>query len=507
MSAGVQPVRSPVDGSLLRELPVQGEAEVREAVNRARQPQRAWARMSVADRARRMRRLARVLAERGDEIAASVRAETGKPPSEALAEVVVAVDLIRYYARVAARHLAPRRTGTGWLLSKSGWVEREPYGVIGAITPWNYPFIIAMDCVTPALFAGNGVVIKPSEFTPITTLLIPDLCAQAGIPAELVQVVTGDGSTGRALIGSGVDRVVFTGSTATGRKVMETASHTLTPVTLELGGKDAAIVLEDADLERAARGIVFGGFFNAGQTCISVERVFVVRSVHEAFVAHVVGATNELRAGTDPEADVGPMITAQQMGIVEGQVRDALSRGARALTGGARASVDGRVFPPTVLVDVDDSMEVMNAETFGPVLPIAAVADADEAVERANASGYGLFASVWTGDRARGLQVARRLRAGGVSVNDVLSHYSVPQLPVGGVGESGFGRRRGLEALDEMTRTRTLLSDRFGLRREPWWFPYSSGSTRLMRSMLDWRGRGGVGGIVRAARRLLGGDS
>ncbi|HKJ02477.1 MAG TPA: aldehyde dehydrogenase family protein, partial [Longimicrobiales bacterium] len=218
-------------------------------------------------------------------------------------------------------------------------------------------------------------------------------------------------------------------------------------------------------------------------------------------------ATRELRAGTDALADVGPMITAPQMAIVEGQVRDAVAQGARALTGGARAPGEGRIFPPTVLVDVTDSMAVMSEETFGPVLPITAVGDEDEAVAKANATGYGLFASVWTRDRARGLRVARRLRAGGVSVNDVLSHYSVPNLPVGGVGDSGFGRRRGLEALDEMTRTRTLLSDRLGLRREPWWFPYSAGSTRMMLGVLQWRGRGGLRGLLRAARTLLGRSS
>lgn len=452
-----------------------------------------------------MRRLAGVLASRGEEIAASIRAETGKPLSEALAEVLVSVDLIRYYARAARRHLAPRRPGTGWMVSKSGWVEREPYGVIGAITPWNYPFIIAMDSVTPALFAGNGIVLKPSEFTPITTLLIPELCVEAGIPADLVQVVTGDGTTGRALVGSGVDRVVFTGSTPTGRKVMEAAAQTLTPVTLELGGKDAAIVLEDADLERAARGVVFGGFFNAGQTCISVERVFVVRSIYDAFVTRVVETTKELRAGVDANADVGPLITEQQFAIVEGQVRDALAKGARTLTGGARVSDATRVFPPTVLVDVDDSMAVMTEETFGPLLPIVPVVDEDDAVERANQTAFGLFASVWTKDRKRGIRVARRLRVGGVSINDVLTHYGVAQLPMGGVGQSGFGRRRGLDALDEMTRTRTLFVDRSGLRRELWWFPYSARSANLMRGILEWRGRGGLAGAFGAVRRLLGG--
>jgi acyl-CoA reductase-like NAD-dependent aldehyde dehydrogenase len=499
-------VRSPVDGTTLLDLAVQSGDEVRTAVERARAAQAGWAALSPSVRARRMRRLATVLADRGDDIAACVRSETGKPPSDAVAEVVVTVDLIRYYARVAPRHLAPRRPGTGWMLTKKGWVEREPHGVIGAITPWNYPFIIAMDCVVPALFAGNAVVIKPSEFTPVTTLMIPDLCAEAGLPAELVQVVTGDGTTGRALIGSGVDRVVFTGSTATGRKVMEAASHTLTPVTLDLGGKDAAIVLDDADLERAARGIVFGGFFNAGQTCIAVERVFVMRSVYHDFVARVVEATRALKVGTDASADVGPMITKPQMEVVSRQVRDALSLGARALTGGV-ASDDGRVFPPTVLVDVDDTMRIMTDETFGPVLPIAAVADEDEAVARVNATGYGLFGSVWTGDRARGVRVARRLRTGGVSINDVLSHYSVAQLPMGGVGQSGYGRRRGLEALEEMTRTRTLLVDRFGMKREPWWFPYSAASLRLMRGTLAWRGHGGLGGLLRGLRRWTGGDA
>lgn len=507
MTGRVFDVRSPADGSVLATLPVMGVEAVREAVARGRTAQEGWAERGAPSRAGVMRELARVMARRGDEIADTIRAETGKPRVEALAEVVVSADLVRYYARVAPRHLRTRRVGGGWLLSKAGWVDRDPLGVVGGITPWNYPFVLVMDCVTPALFAGNAVVLKPSELSPLSALLVPDLVDEAGVPRELVQVVTGDGSTGEALVESGVDRVVFTGSTATGRRVMSAAARTLTPVTLELGGKDPAIVLEDADLERAARGVVFGGFFNSGQTCISVERVYVVREVYEPFVARVAELARALRPGSGAGADVGPMISPAQMEVVEGQVADALARGARVLSGGTRSGADPGIFLPTVLVDVQDAMVVMSEESFGPLLPILAVADEAEAVARANASPYGLFASVWTGDRRRGLRVARQLRAGGVSVNDVLSHYSVPGLPMGGVGASGFGRRRGLEALDEMTRSRTLLADRGGVRREPYWFPYSPSSERLMKGALEWRGLGGVAGTAALLRRVLGGGN
>ena len=496
-------MRSPGDSSLLADLPVAGPDEVRRAVAASRAAQSLWARIPARERAVRMRRVARLMDTRGDELAASVRAETGKPMMEALAEVVVSVDLIRFYAKVAPRHLRPRKVGTGWMLTKAGWVEREPYGVVGAITPWNYPLILPMDCITPAVFAGNGVVLKPSELTPLTALLLPGLLEAAGIPEGLVQVVTGDGATGQALIRGGVDRVVFTGSTPTGRKVMEAAASGPTPVTLELGGKDPAIVLEDADLERAARGVVFGGFFNAGQTCIAVERVYVARSVYQPFVERVVELAGTLRTGSGDDADVGPVITPAQLHVIEAQVAEALAGGARALTGGRRTP-GTRLFPPTVLVDATDSMAVMREESFGPLLPIVAVDGDDEAVRRANATGYGLFASVWTKDTRRGLGIARRLRAGGVSVNDVLTHYGVASLPIGGVGESGFGRRRGVDALDEMTRSRTLLTDRAGLRREAYWFPYSKQSVRAMRALLHWRARGGLTGVVAMARQMLG---
>ena len=503
MSGGALDVRSPVDGRVLASVPVMTADEVEAAVARARTAQEGWATRSPRERARALSGLARVLADQADEIAGRVRDETGKPRTEALAEVAVSVDLIRFYARTAPRVLRRRRVRPGWLLWKSAWVEREPYGVVGAITPWNYPFIMVLDCAAPALFAGNALVVKPSEYTPWAALLVPDLCREAGLPDHLVEVVTGDGATGAALVDAGVDKISFTGSTATGRKVMAAAARHPIPVTMELGGKDPAIVLADADLDRAARGVAYGGFFNAGQTCISVERVFVEAPVYDDFLARLTEQARGLRAGVGPEADVGPMVNDAQMAIVEGQVAGALAGGARAVAGGDLAA-GPRVYRPTVLVDVDDGMAAQTEETFGPLVTVVPVADEDEAVARSNGLGYGLFASVWTGDRARGVRLARRLTAGGVSVNDVLSHYAIPGLPVGGRGLSGFGARRGLEGLEEMTQTRTMLVDRGGFRSEPWWFPYGPSGERLVEAVIEWRARGGLTGVVGVVRAMLG---
>jgi acyl-CoA reductase-like NAD-dependent aldehyde dehydrogenase len=284
---------------------------------------------------------------------------------------------------------------------------------------------------------------------------------------------------------------------------MTAAAQNLTPVSLELSGKDPAIVLEDADLERAARGVVYGAFYNAGQTCIATERVFVVDGIYDAFVERVTEFAKELRAGTEGEYDVGPIISERQLRTVEAQLEDALARGARVTVGGGRLAPDSNVFLPTVLVDVDQSMRVVWEETFGPILPLMRVKDEEEAVRLANVSPYGLFASVWTEDRERGEALAESLRAGGVSVNDTLSHYAVPGLPMGGVGASGFGRRRGVAGLEEMSRPRSVLVHRTGLARELWWFPYTERGTRLMRALLGYRHSSAVGHVVSVARRIM----
>ena len=506
-SAGkVLHVRRPTDGSSVGEVSIASSVEVLEAVERSRAAQAAWVDRGPEERFRILQGLVDVVGDSAEEVAEVIVAETGKPRVEALTEVLVSLDLLKYYRDIAPQVLRRQWVKTGWWLAgKSSYTYREPYGVVGAITPWNYPFILPMDAVAAGLFAGNGVVIKPSEYTPYTALKIAELCGRTELPDHLVEIVPGDASTGVALVRSGVDKLLFTGSSRTGRKVMAAAAESLTPVALELGGKDAAIVLDDADLERAARGVVYGAFFNAGQTCISTERAFVTGKVFNDFVDKVVKYTEELRVGKTGEYDVGPMVLPSQLEVVEEHVADARSRGARVLAGGERLEEGSNVYRPTVLVDVDPSMKVLWEETFGPVLPIVRVEDADEAVRLANMSPYGLFASIWTEDRDRGEDLAQRLRGGGVSINSTLAHYAVPGLPMGGVGESGFGRRRGLAGLEEMSRSRTIMIHRAGLPKEPWWFPYSERAMRLVRTLLETRRASGVKRAWNVVRRLFGG--
>lgn len=495
-------VRRPGDGAFLAEVPVTEPAEVARMVERARVVQVEWGAVEAGERVRRLRALGAAIARRADDLVRVIRDETGKPEAEALAELVGAAEPVRFYARHAPRVLRPRRVSPGFLVWKKTYVVRVPYGVVGVISPWNYPFLLAMDPLVAALFCGNAVVLKPSEATPLTGLAVGEVCRAAGLPAELVQVAPGDGRTGEALVRAGVDKIFLTGSPATGRAVMRAAAETLTPVALELGGKDAALVLGDADLERAARGIVFGAFYNAGQTCVSVERVYVVETVHDAFVERVRALTLELRVGAGDDVDVGPMVLESQIAVVEEHVADAVRKGARVLVGGRRREGARQVYEPTVLVGVDHTMRVAREETFGPVLPVICVRDEKEAVALANESPYGLQASVWTRDRARGERIARRLRAGVAYVNDCLVSYAAPAVPAGGLGYSGFGRVRGVAGLEEMSRTHAVLVDRLGLRRELWWFPHRAGVARLLAAALAVRALGVVRGAGEALRRL-----
>lgn len=504
-SAGPEILRvvRPTDGSLVGELAVSSPHDVPLRVARTRSVQAGWASLPPQDRERRLRGLLAAIDDRTREIEDTIVAETGKPRAEATVELITVVDHLRHKLRTASAFFRPRRVSTGWLLWKKAFVQREPLGVIGVISPWNYPFILSMNPCVAALFGGNGVVLKPSEHTPYTGLLVEDLARDAGLPEGLVQVVLGGGPTGEALVRSGVDKVFFTGGSRTGRAVLAAAADTLTPAVLELGGKDPAIVLPDADLERAARGIVWGALQNAGQACVSVERVFVVEEAYDAFLREVLDQLKKVRAGSTPDVDVGPMTTEAQLAWVEMQLAEAVQQGATVMMGGRRTDPASNVLEPTILTEVNPESGILREETFGPILPVVRVKDVEEAIRRANEIPLALSASVWTGNRDRGIAIARRIRAGAVSVNDAVVHFGIPGLPFGGVGESGFGRSNGEEGLREMTRTRSVAVDRLGLKREPWWYPYSKRTERLLRATLLFRLRGGLRGIGAAVRVLI----
>jgi acyl-CoA reductase-like NAD-dependent aldehyde dehydrogenase len=479
-------LRSPATLEPVGEFEARSEADVHTALEVARKAQPEWGALPIDERGRYLRRAVRVLLARQDEFVAVIRRETGKPESEALAvEVLAACDALSYYAKRAKRILADRSVPVHLLKTKKLRISYRPLGVVGIVTPWNFPFLLSLNPTVQALMAGNAVILKPSEVTPYSGQLVEELLRASGLPEGVFQCLLGDGETGRALVEAGCDKISFTGSVGTGRKVAEACGRRLVPCTLELGGKDPMIVCGDADLERAAAGAVYGAFANAGQVCVSTERVYVVDQVADEFVRKVVEKTAELRQGSDGESDVGPMIQAAQLEIVDRHVRDAVTRGARVLAGGRRnPAAQGLYFEPTVLVDVDHEMAIMREETFGPVLPIMRVRDEDEALRLANDTRYGLNANVWTRDKRKGVELAKQIHSGSAVVNDCMLTYGITESPFGGRKESGIGQVNGEIGLRSYCYAQSIAVDRFGARSEFLWFPYTARKAKVLRRMM-----------------------
>ncbi len=501
---------NPATGEVLRELECASEGAVEAAVARAKSAQSRWAELGLRRRIEVLREFQGKLYAKKSEIAAAITREVGKPLVEALVtEVLVVLDAARFLIDNAWGLLRDEPVPHGNLVTKlkSGWLVREPHGVIGIISPWNYPFSIPATETLAALVAGNAVVLKPSELTPLVAVELASLLHAAGVPEDVFQVVVGEGPAGAALLRSPIDKLVFTGSVATGKRIAAAAAERLLPVVLELGGKDPMLVLDDADVDVASSAAVWGAFVNAGQACLSVERCYVHDGLYESFVKACAEKTKQLRVGNgmDSHSDVGPMIQERQVRIVESHVEDAKARGARVLAGGTRMPELGvNFYAPTVLAGVTQDMRIMREETFGPVLPVMACADDDEAVRLANDSEYGLAASVWTRDRKRGERLARRIHAGTVMVNDVISCFGISEAPHGGVKASGVGRTHGRFGLDEMVRVKYLDMDRVPGMKKVWWHGYGESFRRQMEGFLDMQFARGMGTRLRGAMRAAG---
>jgi acyl-CoA reductase-like NAD-dependent aldehyde dehydrogenase len=484
-------IRNPATQEMVGTVPILSASEIAVAVERAGAAQEQWARTPIGDRLKVIRRFQSLLCEQKEAVAAVITREAGKPLAEALStEILVVLDAAQYLLNHAAEFLLPERVphANPVMKLKKGMLLREPYGVIGIISPWNYPFSLPSIQTLTALVTGNAVVLKPSEFTPFSSLELQRLLREAGLDHDLMQVVAGEGPAGSALLQANIGKMVFTGSVATGRKVAQSAAAKLLPIVLELGGKDPMIVLEDADVNVASSAAVWGAFMNSGQTCLSVERCYVHNSIYQKFLDACVAKAGRLRQGSGESgaADLGPLIHERQLETVQRHVDDAIARGARLLLGGKPSRELGpNFFQPTILADVTHDMDLMREETFGPVLPVCSFSSEDEAVALANDSEFGLAASIWTCDKRRGEALARRIHAGTVMVNDVVACFGISEAPHGGVRMSGIGRTHGRYGLEEMVWPKYVDSDRMPQMKKLWWYGYGPAFQQQMSGYIE----------------------
>jgi len=485
--------RSPLTGQPAGTVTVTEPEDVEAVVARAREAFDRWGSLTHSERRRFLRAFTRHVLHSLDRIADVIVAETGRNRGDVMAELVAALTVMDYFTRNAGRLLRPKQ-GTSWpFVTTRGWTEYPPIGVAGVISPWNYPFFLPMVATFQAVAAGCAVVVKPSELTPLTGALIGDLAVEAGVSDGVIQVMHGFGDTGAALVASSADVISFTGSTEVGKLIQAEAAKTLKPVILELGGKDAIVVLEDANIVHAARAAVTFGVFNAGQTCAGVERVYVVAPVYDEFMVEIRKAIALTDAGSGGRGDVGPMANPAQVEVVEAHLADAVAKGARIIHGGVRRETDhGIFFEPTLVVDVDHSMSLMRDETFGPVVPVMKAADEEEAIRLVNDCRYGLHGSVWTGDSRRGRQFASRMATGTVAINDHLINFFFPSIPFGGIRESGTGTQFGAEGIRRYCIQRSITAARFlpTTKLIRGWLPRRAGPRYwklVARAIFGWR--------------------
>ncbi len=497
-------------------LEIVGEAslasmdECREAIGAAVRAFPLWRALAPAEKERIFRRAKAILLERGLGIAELITREKGSPyPESLIAEVFAALEALDYHSRDLKRTATPERARQHLvlLLHKKSAFHFQPLGPTLIISPWNFPFLIPILDSLSAMAAGNTVVLRPSTLTPLSALAIGDILVEAGLPPGVLNVVVCRVPEAEEMITDPrIQTVAFTGSVSTGKRIMELASRNLTNLTLELGGKDPMIVLKDADLERSSRGAVWGAFMNAGQSCGSIERVYVAREVADEFVGRVLDLTRNLKVGNplEPDVDMGPMASPDQLRVVEEHLREAEERGARILFGGKRIpGLPGHFIQPAVLTGVDHSMRIMREETFGPALPVMTFGDPEEALGLANDSRYGLTASVWTTDKRAAARLAERLEVGTVTVNDHMITFAEPGAIWGGVKQTGLGRSHGPYGLHDLVNIKYVCHDYVAKKTQLWWFPYDSGLTDLMEKSLFYFHHGRLPGKTRALMSLL----
>ena len=485
-------LRSTSSGEPIHEITVNNRDDVAAALARAKAAQRDWGSTPVAERARIVRGAIDYLVEHRAELIDTIRADTGKTRAEALmVEVIAACDSINHWSACAVRDLSDevRKTHAFMRPLKKLVMHYRPLGVVGVITPWNGPFALSVNPTVQALLAGNAVLLKPSEVAPRSGDWAARIFHEAGVPEDVMQVLHGDGETGAALVSAGVQKISFTGSVATGKKIALACAEQLIPCTLELGGKDAMIVCADADLERAANGAIFNSIFNTGHVCMGVERIYVVESVADEFERLVEQKMREVRyagSNSDELSEIGALFWDRQLPIIEGHVQDAREKGAEVVLGGEADTHEGLFYKPTLVRNVDHTMDLMRRETFGPIVSIMRVKDEDEAIRMANDSEYGLSGSVWTRDDEKGIEIAKRMEAGSVHVNDASISYGVLEAPFGGMKQSGLGQVNGKHGLRGYTFQQPIIVDRWKRKTEQHWYPHTEKTAEELDQMVKY---------------------